>query len=92
MATPSVEQMNKEVREDLEMRASIGYRPQDRHSLKVDLLIEYIKLLEQDAQLEPLKPVVLKLHADLYTIRCKNISGYKMLNYRLVDDDTYEEV
>lgn len=84
--------MEKEVKDDLLMRATVGYRPKDRHCLKVDLLREYILLLEHDAQLKPLKGVVMKLHADLYTVRCKNICTYKKINYRLVDEETYEEV
>lgn len=89
---PTIAEMEKEVKDDLLMRATVGYRPKDRHCLKVDLLIEYIHQLERDGQLRPLKAVVMKLHADLYTVRLKNISTYKKVNYRIVDEETYEEV
>lgn len=89
---PTKDEMIKDTEEDYQKRLSEGMRPKDRHELKVDLMSKYLDKITNEAQLKPLKKVIIKLHRDLYAVRLADITGYKRFNYRLISDDDYEVI
>ncbi|KAH9403222.1 hypothetical protein TYRP_015102 [Tyrophagus putrescentiae] len=90
---PTKERMVAEMKEDIEHRKSVyGLKAKDRHLLKsLPLMRAYFELLERDGNLEPTKPVVYKLLEEIIRTRTADPVGYKAINYRLIDDERFEQ-
>ena len=91
---PTKDEMHQEVREDLEMRQnSLCCPPSLRHLfIRIDLTRDYFRRLEVDGQLEPLKPAILDLLEEVVHLRNKDSTGYKLRNYRVIDEAKFEQI
>lgn len=91
---PSTEEMHAEMEADAAYRKeTFGLEAKDRHLLKsIPIMKSYFELLERDAQLEPIKPVVYRLLEEIVKARSIDPVGYKEINYRLLNDEEFEVV
>src|SRR4051812_27476516 len=74
-------------------KESFGLEAKDRHLLKsIPIMKSYFELLERDAQLKPIKPVVYRLLEEIVKARSIDPVGYKEINYRLLNEEEFEVV
>lgn len=89
---PSEKDMHAEVKADIALRKAKGLRDSDRHRVKVNMMREYFKTLENDAGLESTPSVMFDLLEEVAKERQRNPLGYKLINYRLFDNDLFKIV
>ena len=91
---PSLEEMHRAEQSDMEHpKMAFGFDAGRRHYLtKLELLQQYLQVLQRDGGLEPLKPVTINLMEEVVRKRLVNPVEFKQTNYRLVDDERFEVV
>ena len=84
--------MHQIVQLEIEERKTLCYHNHDRHLFKIDEMRDYFKLIESEAKLSPVKPVIWGLLKEMEQTRQRDPKRYKDINYRLVDKDKFEVI
>ncbi|XP_054159671.1 uncharacterized protein LOC128957881 [Oppia nitens] len=89
LTLPSIEDMDKDTKQDLEMRQSLGLSERHSHKMSGNLFFQYCDKLSQIANIEPFSQVMRKLNKDIHVMRQNDITGYKNVNFHIISDKTY---
>ena len=88
---PSTEEMLENVRKEMEASAEAGEDPHNFHVL-ASAQWAYNDMLAERGAFEPLRPVVRTLYETLHDKRVKNLVGFRLQSYKIIDDQTYVEL
>jgi len=75
----------------MEASAEAGKGPRNFHLLFREQWA-YNDMLAERGAFEPLRPVVRKLYETLHPKREKNLVGFRLQSYKIIDDQTYVEL
>uniref|UniRef100_A0A182IWY2 Flavin-containing monooxygenase n=1 Tax=Anopheles atroparvus TaxID=41427 RepID=A0A182IWY2_ANOAO len=88
---PSREEMLEEWKRDTSEREARGLTGKLTHMLAGDLQQRYYDELARIAQIESLKPVLAKMHADCITSKNEDVN-FRSYEYHVIDDENFTKV
>lgn len=85
---PTREEMQEDTDRDMEERWNRGYKQHQAHMMGPDQN-KYYADLSQTAEIEPLKPVITKLHSQSSRRFLDDLTNFRKDIFRILDDETF---
>lgn len=76
--------------QDMDGRWKRGLQPRKAHVMGPDIQDEYYLDIAQTAGIEPLKPVIARMHKYTHFDRNKNFVNFRNKKFFIIDDESFE--
>ncbi|XP_058446206.1 senecionine N-oxygenase-like [Malaya genurostris] len=86
---PAEDEMLRDMEVDVEERRNRGMPKKFMHKLEGNLQPRYYEDLAQTAQIEPLKPIVMKLYDECMRRRAEDLLHYRDDRFEVIDDENF---
>lgn len=87
---PSKDEMIKDTETDMELRWNRGLPKKKGHLMGPDVQDQYYIDLAVTADIEPIMPVIARMHKFINLNRNKDFINFRRKKYRIIDDETFE--
>lgn len=89
-ALPTKEQMMEDTERDLDERWRRGLPKRKAHKMGLTLQAHYYEDLATTADVEPIKPVISRMHIHTALTRSNDFLNFRRMKYHVIDDVTFE--